>query len=72
MKLTSQGVRDLNGPNMNGQQTNQRRRKGGAPCWHDWEHDSDCSGCDIEYDSAGRGHAVHYERCRGCGASRRA
>ena len=53
MKLTRQGVRDLNGYKLDGRQTNQRRRTNAmatpgfvaAFCEHDWRHSRSCAAC---------------------------
>jgi hypothetical protein len=57
-KVTRQGVRDLNGPTLN-------NRKLKDPCFHEFEHDRECSGCWAEQ-FGGYDKAPHTYICRRC------
>jgi hypothetical protein len=66
MKLTRQGVRDLNGP-----PKNQRERPETVTCFHEFDHDRECVGCWAEnFGGYSLGQATHDEICRRCGKVR--
>ena len=67
MKLTKQGVRDLNTKPINGKKQRSECIGGDK---HDWMHDFDCTGCWASKYSLEEGPFSCTERCRRCGATR--
>lgn len=64
MRLTKQGVRDLNDP-----PKNKRAVPQSATCMHEFEHDRECTGCWAEQ-FGGFDRASHHYKCRKCPQTR--